>query len=271
MSKNNDKTRHLALMRLRSLCGLTAESFSRATGIGYAQLVAVEQGRRELSPGDALQVSAATGVDPSFNDDKSKRDIMAIWGLPYDEQSLSLWTNQELPDMRKSFRALRNDGELDPFEEVATSNALEMLAAARVQGKDIAVSNAIKVAFDEICERFGLRVSLAKWKSFQIEYNAPEKLSEPEQSENPDASYKQSVNYSVQTVTGEVDGRSSAEDGRLLAQRKERAIQTIDYLGKNEVVHTDETLPDGTRIREARLQNKVTPDASRKSRGKKSA
>lgn len=198
-------------MRLRSLCGMTAEQFSRKTGIGYAQLVAVEQGRRELSPGDALQISAATGVDPSFNEEKSSPKIMALWGVPYGEQSNRQWQERELPALREQMARLRAEGARDVFAEVVADNAQELLAAARVRGQELAVAHALSGALTDIANRFDLGPSLARWKRFEIRFDDPRPGTQREKRKFKGAVTRQKISCSVVTTPCQGIGRAGSE------------------------------------------------------------
>jgi len=171
------KSRHRSICRLRSLCDKTAEEFSRITGIGYAQLVAVEQGRRELSQSDAELISAATGVDPAFNLNKNLTKILSVSGDPYTAESFTQWTQKELPLIREQLARLRENGQ-DVLEEVLSHNVLEILAAARVQGKDLAVARQVGSALNAILDRFNLRQSIASLKAFEISTNGHMVVSE---------------------------------------------------------------------------------------------
>ena len=164
------KSRHRSLRRLRSLCDKTSEGFSRLTGIGYAQLVAVEQGRRELSQSDAELISAATGVDPAFNLNKNLTKILSVSGDPYTSETFTQWTQKELPLIRGQLARLRENGQ-DVLEEVLSHNVLEILVAARVQGKDLAVARQVGSALNAILDRFNLRQSIASLKAFEISTN----------------------------------------------------------------------------------------------------
>lgn len=226
MKTTAKKQRHLALMRLRALCGLTAERFSRLTGIGYAQLVAVEQGRRELSEADALQVSAATGVDPSFNAYKSSSQIKSLWGFPYSEKSLDQWTGADVPALRAQLARLREHAGGDVFEQVATSNAAEILKAAAVQGRELAVAQALCLALNEVCERFDLGPNIAEWKRFEIKFNDPRPATDLEKKRIPGAATHQRVSCSIITTTGQGLGRRARAVAGIKPQRQPRRGRT---------------------------------------------
>jgi transcriptional regulator with XRE-family HTH domain len=155
--------RHAALKRLRELCGMTAERFSRLTGIGYAQLVAVEQGRRELSEIDARIISAATGADPSFNRDKASRKIKALDGQDYDSSSLDRWRDYALPGVRALLESARKNHERDQMEVSVSNNARELIAAARSRGQELAVFHYLQHALGEAAARFGLEDAMTQW------------------------------------------------------------------------------------------------------------
>ena len=59
----------------------------------------------------------------------------------------------------------------DVLEEVLSHNVLEILAAARVQGKDLAVARQVGSALNSILDRFNLRQSIASLKAFEISTN----------------------------------------------------------------------------------------------------
>lgn len=162
-------------MRLRSLCGLTAEQFSRVTGIGYAQLVAVEQGRRELSQMDAMLISAATGVDPSFNTDKTNNQLKTLFGMEYHEGSFDLWKNQDFPLYRRQAEELMSSGQ-DPFAESLAHNICELLAAARVRGQEMAIQHFLAQVLWDAGKRFGITDAVRTWKEVVTEFKTPKKL-----------------------------------------------------------------------------------------------
>lgn len=218
------KTGHKALRRLRSLCGMTAENFSRLTGIGYGQLVAVEQGRRNLSTADALQISANTGVDPAFNADKNVLGIKAIWGDPYNESSLAYWQKNVIPVLREGMMKLQSSGQRDVFTEVICDNAAEVLAAAQVQGKEIAVVTALQQSILEVCERFGLGHSLAEWKTFSIKFDDARRPTAKERQALEGATYAQTIHLQVKAISGQGVGRTDKKKAALgaLGRTKEK-------------------------------------------------
>ncbi len=208
--------RHDALNKLRFLCQKTAEEFSRLTGVGYAQLVAVEQGRRELSRADAMLISAATGVDPAFNDDRGKSDLRRLDGTAYTETSLELWQKQDLPQLRDQTARLRSVVGLDSFEEVLIGNLREIMAAARVQGRDLAVAHLLQIELFELANRFGLGPSLLEWKEFKVTYSDPKPLTAKEKRETPEAVSKHTVTCSIHTAECEGLGRREKPDWQKL-------------------------------------------------------
>jgi transcriptional regulator with XRE-family HTH domain len=163
--------RHAALKRLRELCGMTAERFSRLTGIGYAQLVAVEQGRRDLSEIDALIISAATGADPSFNKDKTSRKIKDVDGDDYDFDSFDYWKEERLPDLRGILGSARKKHGLDPMEVCVSNNAKEVMAAARSRGQELPVFHYLQHAIREAAERFDLENAMTSWDEISIKFS----------------------------------------------------------------------------------------------------
>jgi transcriptional regulator with XRE-family HTH domain len=206
MSTSAKNTRHRALQRLRSLCGLTAEQFSRLTGIGYSLLVSVEQGRRSLSSRDALLISAATGVDPAFNIHRTKpADLRTLSGHPYNENSFRLWQEQDLPALRQ---ILSKTGQ-DVFSEVASSNAREIIQSARARGNDLAVAHALTVALNEVCAQFGLWPSVSFWKEFEIVYESRE-LTAKERKSCPGAATETKISLRLKTRRLEGIGRGDA-------------------------------------------------------------
>jgi transcriptional regulator with XRE-family HTH domain len=150
-------------MRLRELCGMTAEAFSRLTGIGYAQLVAVEQGRRELSDIDALIISAATGVDPSFNREKTNPAIKGLSGQKYELGTFDFWRSNNLPQIRELLEEGTTKGQTESLEFAVAANAKELISAARVRGQELAVFHFLQNALAQTAERFGIGDALAKW------------------------------------------------------------------------------------------------------------
>jgi transcriptional regulator with XRE-family HTH domain len=162
--------RHAALKRLRELCGMTAERFSRLTGIGYAQLVAVEQGRRELSDIDAQIISAATGADPSFNLDKTSRKINQLNGAEYDSESLDVWREHTIPQLRSLLASARKKNHADQMEVSVGNNARELIAAARSRGQELAVFYYLQDVLDEAAVRFGLEDAMTAWSDVTFQF-----------------------------------------------------------------------------------------------------
>ena len=154
--------RHAALKRLRELCGMTAERFSRFTGIGYAQLVAVEQGRRELSEVDALIISASTGVDPSFNRRQGQPQNQKLDGDEYNSSSFDWWRESALPQIWAMLDSAREKHDRDPMEISVSNNAKEVIAAARSRGQELAVFHYLQHAIREDLERFELENAMTE-------------------------------------------------------------------------------------------------------------
>lgn len=201
------KAGHKALKRLRFLCGMTAENFSKLTGIGYGQLVAVEQGRRNLSAADAMQISANTGVDPAFNANKSALGIKSLWGGPYNESSLKYWQEHFIPTLRGGMARLQEGGQKDTFSEVICDNAAEILAASQVKGQELAVALALLQSLKDICERFGLGHSLVEWKDFRITFDDPRPPTAKGRQAVKGATFAQTIRCRVTTTAGQGVGR----------------------------------------------------------------
>jgi transcriptional regulator with XRE-family HTH domain len=164
---------HAALKRLRELCGMTAERFSRLTGIGYAQLVSVEQGRRELSEIDALMIFAATGADASFNLDKTNLKIKAINGEDYDSTMLSRWRENTLPALRDLLASARKEGDRDQMEACVANNARELIVAARSRGQELAVFHYLQHVIAQTAARFGLDDAMTEWRETVFRFSPP--------------------------------------------------------------------------------------------------
>jgi len=94
--------------------------------------------------------------------------VKAFDGEGFSQDKFREWREVVLPGIREGAAVLHSAGREDAFEESLLGNVREILAAARVHGRDLAAAQYMQTLLDEVVEKFGIRQNLTVWKSFDV-------------------------------------------------------------------------------------------------------